>query len=100
MLIFEKQDRSIFAGNLNSDLIIAVHVPSSPDPTTKSEITNIEFSLISGSYSNRRKYRRKGNRKRVKGRKRQKYRQQEQPAYEDYSTGYGEEYESFDDDVS
>ena len=60
----------------------------------------MDFLNLLGSYSNRRKYRRKGNRKRVKGRKRQKYRQQEQPAYEDYSTGYGEEYESFDDDVS
>ena len=63
-------------------------------------IIKIILLNLSGSYSNRRKYRRKGNRKRVKGRKRQKYRQQEQPAYEDYSTGYGEEYESFDDDVS
>merc|ERR1719270_1177553 len=58
-----------------------------------------ETLLSEGSYSNRRKYRRKGNRKRVKGRKRQKNRQ---PEYENYNTGtgYGDEYDnySFDDD--
>jgi len=71
---------------------------ASDSDTSPSYDAEEDTLLGEGSYSNRRKYRRKGNRKRVKGRKRQKYRQQEQPAYEDYSTGYGEEYESFDDD--
>jgi len=73
---------------------------ASDSDTSPSYDAEEDALLGEGSYSNRRKYRRKGNRKRVKGRKRQKYRQQEQerPEYDTYSTGYGEEYESFDDD--
>lgn len=73
---------------------------ASDSDTSPSYDAEEDALLGEGSYSNRRKYRRKGNRKRVKGRKRQKHRQQEQqrPEYDTYSTGYGEEYESFDDD--
>jgi len=68
-----------------------------PDLDTAPSYTEGEDTLLGeGSYSNRRKsYRRKGNRKRVKGRKRNKNRQ---PEYETYSTGFEDGYDTYDDD--